>query len=144
MGVAEMGRVTVEAKITSVDDAFEVEKGQRQPNEVRSIIVPDALVDTGATLLALPISHINHLGLKRKLTKRGRTASGVTDIHLYDPVRLEIMGRECTMDVMGLPDGSPTLIGQIPLELLDFVIDMREHKLIGNPAHNGEHMYDFF
>ncbi len=35
-------------------------------------------------------------------------------------------------------------IGQVPLELLDFVVDMRQRKLIGNPAHGGEHMYELF
>jgi hypothetical protein len=36
------------------------------------------------------------------------------------------------------------MIGQIPLTHLDFVIDMRSHKLIGNPRHNGEHAYEMY
>jgi hypothetical protein len=41
-----------------------------------------------------------------------------------------------------VPDGVPILIGQLPLEHLDFVVDMRQHALVGNPAHGGEHMYE--
>jgi hypothetical protein len=38
----------------------------------------------------------------------------------------------------------PVLVGQIPLEHLDLVIDMRSHTLTGNPAHGGEHMYEMY
>ena len=51
-------------------------------------------------------------------------------------VRLTIQGRDCSIDVTELPDDCPVLIGQIPLELLDFVVDMPgQTRLIGNPAH---------
>jgi hypothetical protein len=30
--------------------------------------------------------------------------------------------------------------GQVPLEVLDFVVDSRGQKLVGNPAHGGEQM----
>jgi hypothetical protein len=36
------------------------------------------------------------------------------------------------------------LIGQIPLEMLDFVVDPTGQKLIGNPDHFGEQMIDLF
>ncbi|HEY3787454.1 MAG TPA: hypothetical protein VGL71_01310 [Urbifossiella sp.] len=55
-----------------------------------------------------------------------------------------IMGRSCTMDVMEVPDGVPVLIGQLPLEHLDFVVDLRDRKLIGNPAHGGKHVYEMY
>jgi hypothetical protein len=59
-------------------------------------------------------------------------------------VRLTIQGRICTMDVMEIPDDTPVLIGQLPLEQLDFVVDMRSHSLIGNPAHGGKHMFELY
>lgn len=63
---------------------------------------------------------------------------------MYEAVRLTIQGRSCTMDVIEVPDNVPVLIGQIPLEHLDFVVDLRNRKLIGNPAHRGEHVYEMF
>jgi hypothetical protein len=30
------------------------------------------------------------------------------------------------------------------LEHLDFVVDLRDRKLIGNPAHGGEHVYELY
>ena len=48
------------------------------------------------------------------------------------------------MDVIEVPDTVPVLIGQIPLEHLDFTINLRDQTLVGNPAHGGEHMYELF
>ena len=59
-------------------------------------------------------------------------------------MRLTIHGRTCTMDVIEVSDDVPILIGQLPLEQLDFVIDSRNRSLIGNPAHGGEHMFQLY
>lgn len=48
------------------------------------------------------------------------------------------------MDVMEVPNGVPALIGEIPLEHLDFVVDLRNQVLIGNPAHGVEHVYELY
>jgi hypothetical protein len=63
---------------------------------------------------------------------------------MYEAVRLSIQGRTCTMDVMEVPDGVPVLIGELPLEHLDPVVDLRNRSLIGNPAHGGEHVYELY
>ena len=139
-----MGRVLTEATIESLRDLWEAERGTRASDEVRRAIVTDALVDTGATMLSLPTRLIQQLGLKEQYRKRVRSSVGVTEAAVYDAVRLTIQGRTCTMDVMEVPDDVPVLIGQLPIEQLDFVIDARSRTLIGNPAHGGEHMFELY
>ena len=73
-----------------------------------------------------------------------RSSTGPATAAMYDAVRLTIQGRDCTLDVLEVPDGVPVLIGQIPLEHLDFVVDLRNQRLIGNPAHGGEHIYELY
>jgi predicted aspartyl protease len=102
------------------------------------------LVDTGATLLSLPKSLIERLGLEKFTSKQVRSSSGISEAPLYEAVRLTIGGRSCTMDVLEVPDDVPVLIGQLPLEHLDFVVDLRSRTLIGNPAHGGEHVYELY
>lgn len=63
---------------------------------------------------------------------------------LYDAVRLTVRNRKCTVDVLEVPDNVPVLIGQVPLELLDLVIDPRNRTLTGNPAHGGEHVFEMY
>ncbi len=139
-----MGRVLTEATIENVRDLWAVEEGLKTADQARRIIVPDALVDTGATLLSIPTRLIQQLGLKQITTKRVTSSSGVTQVGLYEAVRLTIQDRTCTMDVLEVPDDVPVLIGQIPLEHLDLVVDLRNRRLIGNPAHGGEHMYEMY
>jgi hypothetical protein len=57
---------------------------------------------------------------------------------------LIVQGRECTCDVIEIPDDCPVLVGQVPLELLDFVVDPVGARLIGNPAHDGEQMVELY
>jgi len=63
---------------------------------------------------------------------------------IYDHVRLTVQGRNCAVEVAEVPDDCPALIGQLPLEMLDFLVDPIGQRLVGNPAHNGEHMVDLF
>src|SRR5690349_13549184 len=135
METTPMGRVITEATIESVKDLYAVELNLMLPDRVRKVAVVDALVDNGATLLSLPSKLIAQLGLKKVGTKRVTASSGQTEAGIYEAVRLTIQGRSCTMDVLEVPDTVPVLIGQIPLEHLDFVIDLRNRRLIGNPAH---------
>ena len=109
-----------------------------------SVTVNDALVDTGATLLSLPTRLIQQLGLSKTSSKRVTSSLGTGQANVYEAVRLTIQGRTCTMDVMEVPDTVPVLIGQLPLEHLDLVVDLRSRSLIGNPAHGGEHIYELY
>src|SRR5437660_923518 len=144
METAPMGRVLTEALIENLEDLYAVKQGLRAADQARRITVPDALVDTGATLLSLPTSLIQQLGLAQTATKRVTSSGGIVQAAMYEAVRLTIQGRSCTMDVLEVPDSVPVLIGQLPLEHLDLVVDRRSRTLIGNPAHGGEHTYEMF
>jgi predicted aspartyl protease len=144
METAQVGRVLTEAKIENLKDLWDAQRGMIPPDQARSVTVANALVDTGATLLSVPTGLIQRLGLAKVSSKRVRSSTGIAEAALYEAVRLTIGGRSCTMDVVEVPDNVPVLIGQIPLEHLDFVVDLRNRSLIGNPAHGGEHMYEMY
>ena len=50
------------------------------------------------------------------------------------------MGRTEEFSVIEVPEDVPNLLGKVPLEVLDFVVDPRGQKLIPNSAHGGEQM----
>jgi predicted aspartyl protease len=139
-----MGKVLVAAKIQNLHDVFNAEAGTMPADEVRSVEITDALVDTGATTLSMPKRLIQQLGLRPFRTRRALTTSGPANVQVYGTVRLTVQGRECNADVSELPDECPVLIGQLPLEMLDFVVDPVGQRLIGNPAHGGEHMIEIY
>ena len=122
MGTQIMGRVAVVARIENLSDLFKVDEGTLPPEAVRKVEVADALVDTGATYLCVPPRFIEQLGLRPGRIRRMRTAGGPKDVNIYEAVRLTVQGRDCTIEVMGIADDCPVLIGQVPLEILDFVV----------------------
>jgi predicted aspartyl protease len=144
MGSATMGKTVVTAKIENLKDLYlaSVKKGKKR--KVRSIEVPDALVDCGATFLSLPTRFLKQLGLERFGTRRVRTTAGVRDAPAFEAVRLTVQGRFCTTDVLEVPDDCPVLIGQLPLEAMDLWIDPKGQRLIGNPEHGGQWMAESF
>ncbi len=144
MGTETMGRVTVEAKIENLGDLFMASKGLIPADQVRSLEVGDALVDTGATGLSMPRRMIEKLGLDPIRARPALTSAGTVSVQVYGTARLTVQGRDCPIDVTELPEECPVLIGQIPLEAMDFVVDPRNRRVIGNPAHGGEHIIELY
>jgi len=137
-----MGRVTASVQIENVFDTYRVRQGDLMPEDIRRADVAEALVDTGATGLSLPKSMIQQLGLMPIRTRRAVTIDGIKEIATYGAVRLTLDGRDCVCDVSEISDDCPVLIGQVPLELMDFIVDPGLRKLIANPAHGGEHILE--
>jgi predicted aspartyl protease len=144
METATVGKVIVSAKIENVIDLFAANRGQIQDEQVHRVEVADALIDTGATLLGMTRKFIDQLGLEQIGTGRAKTTSGLATFGIYGPVRLTIGGRSCSVDVSEVADRCPVIIGYVPLELLDFVVDPKGQRLIGNPEHGGEFMFDMY
>ena len=137
-----MGRVTTEALIENLEDVWAVRRGRLAPDQVRRTIVPNALVDTGAIALSLPTEMIQQLGLAAIGPKNTITATETAITTQYEAVRLTIQDRSCTVDVLEVPNQVPVLIGQIPLEFMDFVVDPGQRRLIGNPDHGGQQVHE--
>ena len=137
-----MGRVVVPAVVESLEDLYRVHRGEIAAAQVRRMEVLDALVDTGATGLSLPNRLVAQLGLLPIRTRRAVTSAGIRDVPTSGAVRLTVRERDCVCDVTEVDDACPVLIGQVPLELMDLVVDPGRRHLIGNPAHGGEHMVE--
>jgi len=144
MGIDTMGKVLVTAKVENLIDLSKAKEKIIPPESVRLVEIDDALVDTGATGLSMPKRLILQLGLELLRQRRARTSAGVVTVQVYGTARLTIQGRECPTDVTELPDDCPVLIGQIPLEAMDFVVDPANRRLIGNPEHGGEHIIELY
>ncbi len=144
METPTMGSVLVTAKIESLEDLYQVDRGSLPADQVRRVDVNDALVDTGASILSMPKRLIDRLGLRPGRARRARSSTGLITVQVYGTVRLTILGRDCITDVAEVPDDYPVLIGWITLGMLDFVVDPVNRRLIGNPAHGGEHIIDMF
>jgi predicted aspartyl protease len=144
MGIATMGKVVVSAKIENLEDVVSVKRGQLAPDKVRTVEVTDALVDADASGLMMSKRFIDQLGLIPFRSRKAKTVGGIVELNVYGSVQLTVQGRECRVDVHEIPGNLPVLIGQTPLEALDWIVDPVNQRLIGNPEHGGAHMIDAY
>ena len=128
-----MGMIKKKVRITNSADLVKSKSGLIPPAEIRSLEV-EAIIDTGARMLCLPSDLAEVLGLEIVDKRTVRYANGDKDIReIGSGVILELMGRFTECRVLIEKTGAPVLVGQIPLESLDFLIDMTKEDLVVNP-----------
>ena len=144
-GIAFKGRVTCEARVENEIDGMRVRTGAMNPSEVRSISISEVVVDTSsASMIALPTRMLRQLGLEAPSATRSWNTTDGEVVKLFGPVRLWVGDRDIVLDAEEVADGCPVLIGQIPLEHLQLVVDMSNHRLEKSPANGGEWILDMF
>lgn len=128
-----MGKVIVDVELVNSDDEALLSRGHLKADQVRGLKI-SALVDTGATLLTLPEDDIKKLGLRFFREATSRFANGqVAKRKIYGPVKIQVQGRiDSVLALAGHP-GMPALLGQIPLEGLDLMVDSKRQRLV--PGH---------
>jgi predicted aspartyl protease len=140
---ADVGSVVVEVAIENYGDVERAERGEITRDQVRRLTV-EALVDSGATFMCIPRPLIDQLGLRFQRTKEARTVTGPVALGIYGAAKLYAQGRDCITEIMELPEGTTPLLGQIPLEMMDWWIDLSNQRLTGNPEHGGQWMAEAY
>jgi clan AA aspartic protease len=130
-----MGKVMTKMTLTNPADVL---ARRRRARAVRI----EGLVDTGATTLVLPREVCRRLGLRLLGTRRVRYANGKTARVPWTVVRVGILGRETFCEALVEAPGTTPLIGQIPLEGLDLVVDPKSRQLRANPASPDAPLFD--
>ncbi|HZL20685.1 MAG TPA: aspartyl protease family protein [Polyangia bacterium] len=129
-----MGKVMQTIKLTNSYDEEAVNRGHLTSDRIRTTIV-DALVDTGATMMVLPADAVAALGLLPAGYRRVRYADGRTaEVPWVSGVGITILGRQTVTNALVEAAGTTALIGQIPLEELDLLVDPKSRELRVNPA----------
>ena len=93
-----------------------------------------ALVDSGANHLCIPQSVARQLGFDTTevYSTRIRLADASRiDVPVVGPIRIAFANRSCIMQSYVL--GDEPLIGVIPIEALDCIIDPTNQRLVVNP-----------
>lgn len=128
-----MGMIKKKVKITNSADLVKSKAGIIPADKIRSVEV-EAIIDSGARMLCLPADLAEVLGLEIVDKRTVRYAIGDKDIkNIGSAVKFELMGRQTECRVLIEKTGAPVLVGQIPLEDLDFLIDMTKEDLVVNP-----------
>ena len=121
-------------KLTNYEDETLARCGLMPPDQVRTMEV-DALVDTGATMLVLPAEVCRKLGVREVERRKVRYADGrIGEVPRVTGLRIEILGRDMLTGALVEAEGTTPLIGQLPLEELDLVVNPGTGDLMPDPA----------
>ena len=131
-----MGSVYAEITLKNARDVLKVQEGLMREDEIRSLVV-NALVDTGAGTLVINEEVNQKLGLKVDQVRQSTLADGSK--HLYkrmEPVRVHWKNRDTICIPTMIPGASEILLGAIPLEDMDLIVDPKNEELTGRHGEN--------
>ena len=130
-----MGAVFAEIELINDNDLAFARKGYIEEDEVKRMTLL-MHVDNGADMLCINQSIQDQLQFPVIETRKAILANGViVDYDVVSSVELRFKNRSTTCRAMILPGDTEPLLGCIPLEDLDVLIDPRRQELIVNPAH---------
>jgi clan AA aspartic protease len=130
-----MGLVHAEIRLINSNDIALFDAGYIEEGKVRKIEVT-ALVNSGAYMLAINETVKTQLGLKVVEERPAELADGsVIDLEVVGPVEVQFKNRRTVTEAMVLPGDAEILLGAIPMEGMDVLIDPKKQELIVNPKH---------
>lgn len=134
-GVNEMGLVYAEIDLSNAGDVYNFRKGLIPETEVKKVTVK-ALVDSGAINLSINETVQNQLGLP-VIEKQFATLAdeSLIEVDVVGPIEVRFQNRRTSVDAIVLPGNAEVLLGAIPMEDMDVLINPREQKLVVNPKH---------
>jgi clan AA aspartic protease len=130
-----MGLVHANIILTNHEDLVDLRRKRISQEEVRKMEV-EVLVDSGAIMLAINETIRTQLGLETIDTDIAQLADGSTiELDVVGPVEVRFANRRAMVEALVLPGESEPLLGAIPMEQMDVLIDPRRQALVVNPKH---------
>ena len=118
-----MGIVYADIEIVSADDLALARKGYIKQENVKSEKVR-ALVDTGAYMMCINEHIKSQLDLAKVSSMEAELADGtIKTVDVVGPIVVNFSNRTTSCNAAVLPGESEVLLGAIPMEDLDVVID---------------------
>nr|VFK46002.1 MAG: clan AA aspartic protease, AF_0612 family [Candidatus Kentron sp. TC] len=130
-----MGLIYADVELFNVDDKALARRGYLPEAEVRRLGAR-ALVDSGAYMLSINEETKIQLGLAVLGKQTVELADGsLKEVEIAGPVDIRFENRWTTARAVVLPFSTDILLGSIPMEDMDVLIDPKQQRLIVNPAH---------
>lgn len=130
-----MGAVHAEIELINGADYLDARRHVIGEDEVRCTRVR-MLVDSGSYLMAINENIQAYLNLHFKYRQYATLADGrVLECDVVGPIEVKFANRRATCNAFVLPGDSEPLLGAIPMEEMDVMIDMKRQELVVNPEH---------
>jgi clan AA aspartic protease len=126
-----MGTFREEITLENIIDRGFVRHGYIKESEIRTLNVK-AMPDTGAWTLVINEDIRKKLGLAINETSKSTLADGKTNIYdVTESVGIRWKDRSTALPAVVVPDAKDVLLGALPLEAMDLMVDPVHEKLVG-------------
>ena len=126
-----MGFIHAEITLKNVKDAFKAEDGLMKNEEIRQTTVT-AMVDTGAGTLVINEKLRQQLGLRILGERRATLANETKEtVKIAEPVEVHWKNRDMVCRPWVIAGDGEILLGAIPLEDMDLMVDPVHQVLTG-------------
>ena len=133
-----MGTVHAEITLKNAHDESKAQEGLIKTEDIRAITV-QAIVDTGAMSLVITEELCQKLGLAKKGEKFVQIANGQrVSCKLTEAVEIHWKNRISTLSAVVIPGAKTVLLGSIPLEDMDLMVNPVTQELVGAHGDNVE------
>jgi clan AA aspartic protease len=134
-----MGHVNTQITLKNVFDVFQARKGNLPEDKIRQATI-DVMVDTGSTMLVINKQLFQQLGLDAIGEREITLANDARETcKITDAVEINWEDRSTTMPALVIEDAPDFLLGVLPLEGMDLIVDTVNQKLVG--AHGSKPVY---
>ena len=126
-----MGTVHADITLKNAGDVINAKRGSLPEQSVREIAV-NAVVDTGAVTLVISEAIREELGLEiREISEATLANKDKVVCKIAEPVEIRWKRRSSVCLPWVLPGAEGVLLGAIPLEDMDLIVDPRNLELAG-------------
>jgi clan AA aspartic protease len=134
-----MGHVNTKITLKNIFDVKQAKKGNLAVDKIRQATV-DVMVDTGATMLVINKELCQQLGLDVIGERQTTLANNAKETcKITEPVEINWEDRSVIMSALVVEDAPGYLLGVLPLEGMDLIVDTVNQKLTG--AHGDQPLY---
>ena len=124
-----MGLTRAEIELISSDDLALARKGLIKKEAIKKLKVK-ALVDSGAYMLVINENIKRQLSLDVLGKETALLADGSErELEIVGPIEVRFKTRRTTVDALVVPNNAEVLLGAIPLEGMDVIIDPSKQEL---------------
>ena len=135
-----MGMILTEITLKNVFDQGQARRGLVKDQEVRAVTVT-AVVDTGAASIVINEEISRKLGLSITEEKSVKLADGRrTPCKITEPVNVHWKDRSWACPAVVVSGAESVLLGVIPLEGMDLMINPKTQELVGVHGDTVEYM----
>ncbi|MDT5122840.1 MAG: hypothetical protein QOC96_2322 [Acidobacteriota bacterium] len=132
-GEKKMGLVYADLELISGDDLALHRRGFIMEDQIKRMRI-SVLVDSGAYMLVIN----EHIKKQLDLPVLGEKIAQMADeseikVEVVGPIEIRFENRRASVDALVFPGNAEPLLGVIPMEDMDVVVDPKQRRLIVNP-----------